>query len=142
MRVGFTGTQHGTTQPQRDQVDKLFQLLRPSQFHHGDCVGADAEAHNRVHNYMYFTNALVEIHIHPPIDPKKRAWKQGDVLHPEKPYLERNWDIVVACEVLIATPHTSVEQKRSGTWSTVRYAKKNGKPVFVILPDGEIKTFL
>jgi bifunctional non-homologous end joining protein LigD len=36
-------------------------------------------------------------------------------------------------------PAEPEEQLRSGTWSTVRFAKKQGKPVFVILPDGTVK---
>jgi bifunctional non-homologous end joining protein LigD len=36
-------------------------------------------------------------------------------------------------------PAEPEEQLRSGTWSTVRFAKKQGKPVFLILPDGTVK---
>ena len=56
----------------------------------------------------------------------------GRGCHP-KPYLDRNRDIVDACEVLLATPD-GPERLRSGTWSTVRYARKIGKPVEVRLP--------
>jgi predicted Rossmann fold nucleotide-binding protein DprA/Smf involved in DNA uptake len=37
---------------------------------------------------------------------------------------------------MIATPHSYVEIGRSGTWATVRYARKAGKPIYLILPDG------
>jgi len=39
---------------------------------------------------------------------------------------------------MIATPGEVDEQLRSGTWSTVRFARKQGKPVHVILPDGRV----
>lgn len=58
--------------------------------------------------------------IHPPIDPKKRAWKNASMIMPEKDYMTRNQDIVNAVEVLIACPGEMTEQLRSGTWSTIR----------------------
>jgi hypothetical protein len=39
---------------------------------------------------------------------------------------------------LIAAPAEPEEQLLSGTWSTVRFARKLGKPVFLILPDGTV----
>ena len=40
--------------------------------------------------------------------------------------------------MMIAAPSEAEEQRRSGTWSTVRFARKQGKPVFVISPDGTV----
>jgi hypothetical protein len=57
----------------------------------------------------------------------------------KKPYLVRNKDIVIETASLIAAPADPVEQLRSGTWSTVRFARQRGKPVFLILPDGTVK---
>lgn len=51
---------------------------------------------------------------------------------------KRNHDIVDATEWLIATPK-KFEEIRSGTWATVRYAKKVKKPVTIIWPDGSIE---
>jgi len=45
------------------------------------------------------------------------------------PYLSRNRAIVDETEMLIATPAEFTEQQRSGTWSTVRYARACGKKV-------------
>ena len=55
-----------------------------------------------------------------------------------RPYLSRNKDIVRETDMLIATPAEAEEQRRSGTWSTIRFARKLGKPVFVIWPDGTV----
>jgi predicted Rossmann fold nucleotide-binding protein DprA/Smf involved in DNA uptake len=57
----------------------------------------------------------------------------------EKPYLARNRDIVLETIALIAAPAEPQERIRSGTWSTVRFAKKQGKTVILILPDGTIE---
>jgi hypothetical protein len=58
---------------------------------------------------------------------------------PEEDYLPRNKNIVRATASLIATPFEFVEILRSGTWSTVRFARKLGKPVFLILPGGTVE---
>ena len=47
MIVGFTGTQRGMTETQRSVVHALLACLPVVTFHHGDCIGADAEAENR-----------------------------------------------------------------------------------------------
>lgn len=129
VSVGFTGTQAGMTSAQ--QV-RLMQLLRGRQieFHHGDCIGSDAEAHEiaRV--------CGARIIIHPPLNQAKRALcLGGDVLAP-KAYLTRNRDIVRATGRLIAAPKESCEELRSGTWMTVRFARTLGRPIWILWPDG------
>ena len=129
MNVGFTGTQIGMTENQKYHVAMLLLSLKGDEFHHGSCRGADTDAHRIAVCLGY------EIIIHPPINPKKRSYFDiGEVL-PEKEYLERNHDIVDATDVLIATPKTEREELRSGTWATVRYARKKGKVVHIIKPN-------
>lgn len=140
ISVGFTGTQEGMQalqfQALTDEVDYMYHFTHWNsfEFHHGDCIGADAEAHNlmeRLHG--------VRIWVHPPEDTKKRAFCKGTnvVFLPAKPYIERNHDIVDACKLLVACPE-GPERRRSGTWATVRYAQRIGKPVTIIMPDGQI----
>ena len=57
-----------------------------------------------------------------------------------KGYLDRNHDIVDAADVLIAAPSGTTEKRRSGTWATVRYARKLGRTICVVLPDGVVRT--
>jgi predicted Rossmann fold nucleotide-binding protein DprA/Smf involved in DNA uptake len=54
-------------------------------------------------------------------------------------YLSRNRDIVRDTEMLVATPGEEAEHLRSGTWSTVRFARKLGRSVWVILPNGTVR---
>lgn len=49
-----------------------------------------------------------------------------------------NREIVDESDLLLACPPVSVEEPRSRTWAAVRYARKSGKPVIVVYPDGEI----
>jgi len=130
MKVGFTGTHHGMSHLQQEALHRL--LLEPTftTFHHGDCIGADIQAHEIA---LYCGFLIV---VHPPLDPRKRAWAAGsgvDILPPRK-YLDRNKDIVDACDVLIAAPKELTEILRSGTWSTIRYARKVGKPIHILEP--------
>ena len=69
-----------------------------------------------------------------------RAWREvpQQMMRRERPYLDRNKDMVRETAWLIAAPAEPEEQLRSGTWSTIRFARKLGKPVFLIFPDGTV----
>lgn len=48
MRIGFTGTREGMAPAQQGAVFAVLTRLRAEGaewLHHGDCVGADTEAH-------------------------------------------------------------------------------------------------
>ena len=138
LKVGFTGTQEGATLKQVTALSKFFVKYLVNEFHHGDCIGADAHAHSIACSWN--TKNII---IHPPIKTVKRAYcdklytvnKQTAImiLSP-KDYLARNKDIVNDTDVLIACPKTLTEEQRSGTWSTVRYARKMGKKVIILEP--------
>lgn len=135
MDLGFTGTQAGMSPHQRIQVLALLILYRTapyyfSRFHHGDCLGADAQAHRLARALGY---AII---LHPPTDRKKRAFLQADCdeVREAKPYLERNQEIVDESLRLIATPKEAYEVLRSGTWSTIRRAQQKRIPIDIIAP--------
>jgi len=142
MIIGFTGTRQGLSAWQRIL---LFSELRAyaradfeittgftavgatPEFHHGGCVGADAEAHQMARTLGY------RIVVHWPENRKHEANLSGPFVSAgRKPYLIRNEDIVKACDLLIATPLTDKEQLRSGTWSTIRMARRLGKRCLII----------
>jgi hypothetical protein len=56
----------------------------------------------------------------------------GDVLYKPKPPLARDRDIVNAVEFLIAAPKSDDQTLRSGTWTTIRYARKTGKEIWML----------
>lgn len=132
VSVGFTGTRKGMTDRQKMVFIMVIAQLEPDEFHHGDCVGADAEAHNIARKFG------AKIFIHPPDNNSMRAFKEGGIFHEPKPYLDRNKDIVCSSDIMIATPDSSVEKVRSGTWSTIRYAVKLKRSVYVITPTGDL----
>lgn len=136
MIVGFTGTQRGLTKAQTFKLANILHRLslkKMEEFHHGDCIGADAKAHDLV----AALDREVTVIIHPPLKGNKRAFKDGDEECEKREYLDRNQDIVDVCHVLLACPGEKEEQQRSGTWATVRRAKKAHKYIWFIYPDGD-----
>ena len=131
MKVGFTGTQRGLTDYQIKVLQGLLALLAGVEFHHGDCIGADSKAHSLARA------AGMVIVIHPPKNPTKRAWRRGDRETEAKDYLVRNRAIVDETDWLLACPGEGKEQLRSGTWSTVRWARRAGKRITIILPEAD-----
>ena len=137
MKVGFTGTRKGMTILQKKKLlaflTKFGNVIK--EVHHGDCVGADAEFHEIVRQNF----PTIKIVIHPPINPKFRAFCDGDEERKPKDYLARNRDIVDETDILIACPAQKKEILRSGTWATVRYARKKKKFILIIFPDGSLE---
>jgi hypothetical protein len=130
--VGFTGTRDGMTWAQHKRVSEILHELRPIEVHHGCCVGADAQFHAVA---LWFWPVIG----HPGPDGPLRAQLTGfRRLEPSKDYGERNQDIVNVCEVLIAAPKEAREMSSGGTWQTVRRARKAGKPIKIVWPDGSV----
>lgn len=134
VKLGFTGTRIGMSEFQNEAFTDLIKQVHKShliEFHHGDCIGADADADAIARLY----NAKVIIH--PPSNNTLRAHCTSPHILSPKPYLIRNQNIVDACEILIAAPRTVHEILRSGTWATIRYARHQGVKV-KILPRSRI----
>lgn len=125
MKIGFTGSREGISERQAQQLEVLLIDLQATEFHHGDCIGADAEAHAIAKRLGIHTTA------HPGNAPSMRAFCDADEVRPAKAMLPRNWDIVSETELLIAAPARE-EEMRSGTWATVRYARKQKKRRYIL----------
>lgn len=137
MKIGFTGTRKGMSEYQLAVFEGLLEKMES--FHHGSCQGADVEAARIV--YSTFLEPP-EIICHPgPNDDEHQELSGVDTKRKEpKTHFARNRDIVNETDKLIACPCDMTEQKRGGTWYTIRYAKKQGKPVTIIWPDGSISS--
>ena len=135
-RIGFTGTREGMTRHQELTLISFLAHHEHAILHHGDCIGADVQAH-----HIALALAL-DVEVHPPSDPKHRAFslpQEDPRVHPPKPYLARDRDIVVASDILVATPKQSKWSQKGGTWYTVNYAFENDIPIRIIWPDGTVK---
>lgn len=135
MHIGFTGTRALDRAVDRDlrlaRVEKrlldIWKAWSTVIVHHGDCVGFDEWVHD-----LFANRARCLIMIHPPTDrkhainhmEKDKVYNVGNPTTP-LPYLERNRRIVNNSSILIAFPKDPAKEVlRSGTWSTVRYARQ------------------
>ncbi len=118
------------TVEQSEQLIIELHKAGASDLHHGDCRGADQQAHaigRRLGLYIVG---------HPPTASGLRANCICDELREPQTYLARNRALVLETQLLIAAPQ-GVERLRSGTWSTIRYAKRSQFPLIIIRPDGQ-----
>jgi len=140
MKIGFTGTRNGLTEKQNAGLFIMLQKLKEEKIEsisHGGCKGADTSFH-----LMISPQYVNKIFIHPGDILQFDFWNNLDgsfkVFEP-RPYLERNKTIVNDSDLMFVCPDGYKEKIRSGTWSTYRYAKKLGKKIIIIYPDGGIK---
>lgn len=132
--IGFSGTRLGMTEAAKRRLKRLLQtaMVHGGEvwLHHGDCIGSDAEAHTIARSLG------MKIAVHPGNIPELRAHCHGDIIYPPKDTLRRNEDIVRETIGLIAASGALKEQRRSGTWQTIRYAKSLRRAHVIIWPDG------
>jgi hypothetical protein len=133
MKLGFTSTQLGLSEKQVEILGLLLRSIQPEEFHHGDCKGGDEAGHQLARQHT-----RARIVAHPGHIPKKRAHCVADEIREPQNTLARNEQIVAETDMLLAAPGCE-EYTRSGTWSTVRYARRQGQPIIIVLPNGEIR---
>lgn len=137
MIIGFTGTRQGISPIQKQNLESILDNILPEIVIHGGCIGADEEFHRicleyRLGESLYLPYPFIMIY------PSYLKDQQGVCPNPtflaiEQDPLIRNQAIVHQSDILIAAPKYETEELRSGTWATIRYARKMGVPV-VILP--------
>lgn len=145
--IGFTGTRHPLTPMQRAALEKLlipeYGRERP-ELHHGACKGADSIAACRAWELNYDVIAHPGESAHGgdnewlcPV-----ALEHSCQVLPTKTHFARNRDIVDATEILFACPNHCepiTKDSKGGTAYTVNYARKKGKRIWIILPDGTVE---
>ena len=137
MKVGFTGARDGMTERQSLALAQLVQSSVWSEFHHGGCVGADCQAHALVLTWKQRRDTPhPAIHNHPACLPAHviGVCPDPDALYAPMEPLTRNRVIVDNVALLVAAPRGLIEENRSGTWATIRYARAQGVPVVILEP--------
>lgn len=130
MILGFTGTHKGMTPAQKAGVGRFMRRFDGIDFHHGKCIGADYEAWQIAQDHFFITFA------HPSNILRTQAATYDKWTAKPLPPLARNKSLVATIDVLLATPKEYKEQLRSGTWMTIRAARKRNIQVIIIFPDG------
>jgi len=122
--VGFTGTRRGMSLLQKQSTtDFIMELLSGNidvMCLHGDCIGADDEFNDickiiGIRRYCRPSNLT------------QRAYTDAVQIASSEHPLIRNKKIVDDSNHMLAAPFEMEEQRRGGTWSTIRYARKQGK---------------
>lgn len=133
MIWGYTGTRNGMT---RHQLQGLVEFVDPGDtIHVGCCVGGDQQAcallraigvHVTGHPCVLYGQEGHPLRCTDPACP-------GDLREAKEPRA-RNEDIVAASEALLAAPRGTQEELRSGTWQTIRIARKQGVRIEILVP--------
>lgn len=136
--IGFTGSRQGITPAQRDTLRRLLEEIYPDIVVHGCAIGADAQfaflcsvRSPRPHIIGYPSDQ--------PSQTDDEACGLCDEIKPPSPPLRRNREIVDTSNRLLACPASDTEELRSGTWATIRYARRKQRHITLILPDGSIR---
>lgn len=135
--IGFTGTRAGMTREQKFAVLEILRDYDRFILRHGNAIGADEQVHTMVE--LFWPGTL--IYCYPSTLVTTQSWRDRSnsplaIWREPKDPLVRNKDIVDESKVLIATPHYTREERRSGTWHAIRYARKRGVYRFIVWPDG------
>lgn len=139
--ITVTGTRAGMSSRQRKTTNRLIYGWNPSLMHNGACEGADRQ-------FFDMATAIATYIELWPSSPEQDRWaRMQETAFPElvsivyalQPPLVRNRAMVRKGKALIATPATLGEALRSGTWATIRYARKLNRPIVIIEPAGGVR---
>jgi len=139
--VGFAGSRRGLTEAQRRALRDLLAELRPRELHHGGEAGANEEL-LAIIGGLPSDGAVGPPRVFcRPADGGEGASPaaSGDVVLRPRPRRERDLALVAACRLLVACPPDAPERRGSRVWVLVRRARRAGKPVHIVWPDGRVE---
>lgn len=131
-KIGITGTREGMNPKQQNEVNHLLISLYNNgarEFHHGDCVGVDAQAAYVARNIGY----KIVGYPGPDQDGLRAYFKSDETLEPQT-HFKRNRNIVDETDFLIVVPLQDMHQDKGGTWYTCDYGYQKGKQVKICYP--------
>lgn len=131
--VGFLGTAKGMTDGQKDRLRMALGRSLPTNFHHGDSLGAEEEAHAVARSFG------MHIVAHPSFLSELRAYCPADEVRPLRSARDRKLELMRAVDTLLVAPATAVEKPDSASWDAVRMARRLGVKLWLLLPDGTAK---
>lgn len=142
MNVGFTGTRQGCAPEQLKSLELLLKLLKPTEFHHGAAIGADAQAAKiaaSIDGCQIIAWPGCNLAGESP-DMDATSLEISHVKMRQAGYFTRNRKIVSVCDVLVACPPCHPLPSTGGTAYTIRHAVKMSVPVLIVWPDGLIRS--
>jgi predicted Rossmann fold nucleotide-binding protein DprA/Smf involved in DNA uptake len=140
--IGWTGTR---TLRKRDlwivRAAVASFVPRSVQFVTGGCVGVDAEVARLATTFGVYVHTIIPWD-RSRVDPEWSAFCDSHELMPEgSSYADRNRRIVAMSDLLVGVaqhPEGHIGSRRSGTWQTLRIARRAGVPTRVIILREEV----
>ena len=138
MRVWFTGTQQGMSP---EQLAAFVAALPDdiTEFHHGACKGADAQAalalRERHPELRIVAHHGMSQYGHTNLQ-SKPAMAVSTKVEATAQFRERNEVIVSSCDMMFAAPPTKPCPYRGGTRMTINIAAKAQRTLVCVYPDG------
>lgn len=136
--IGITGTRGNISQFQSEWLDTWLTTNTAKVLHHGDCIGADDMAALKFHRYDTYIIA------HPGLVRKEyRAHcTANDLVMTSTETHRRNFTIVKLSDLLLAFPSGPEKDfPRSGTWQTIRIARRFNRSHIIVYPQGPPESF-
>ena len=133
-RRGFTGTRNPPASA-RDSIRLYLMTLSPmvDELVIGCCVGVDQIVGREGRKLGFKVHGIVPANRSQVPTYYRDFCTTTEHMPDDTDYMDRNQRIVDVSVDLTAFPLDSTERQRSGTWATVRRARKANKPV-IILP--------
>lgn len=138
IQIGFTGTRCRMLPAQMVAVADFLGQYSAFIGHHGCAIGADSQFDGLARAALGFEHMVLYPMLFAGNKRGLVPQSPGDVWYKPQDPLVRNMDIARACDLLLATPKEMHMTLRSGTWTTIRYALQEEKPVFVVIPSGQV----
>jgi len=144
FKFGFTGTSEEVRTEQQKTLEKIIKKIarkKEVEYHNGMCINSDEICFDLVARYI----PHADIVMHPPINKSKvfdledKTYVNRVIFRKDLDYLKRNMQIVAESNFLVATPKSVAEELRSGSWSTIRYARIARIPIIIVWPNGSIR---
>lgn len=136
----FTGSRHGPTEPQRLAFTTWLTTAKPGRLLNGLAIGCDEWALLAAKDYSWelegfpcnITSQVSTVAL------ELARGEYGGKCHGPMAPLLRNQLMVDLADSLLAMPAGMEEELRSGTWATIRHARKRRKPIVFFWPDGSV----
>jgi len=130
MIATFTGTRNGMSALQLRFLEAILRSGLIDKLMHGMCKGGDEQADAIAKRFGIYRIG------YPADDSVSEHWRMDldcdEIMDPAPP-LARNRVMAARCGFLIAAPKQQKEIMRgSGTWATIRYARKQDKPILLL----------
>lgn len=139
INCGLTATRAGLTGYQKTNLNVAFHWLsgnpKTANFKllNGCAIGGDEEASLLLPSWRCV--GFPARHK----DSSEKARRHCGELRAEAPPLTRNGHILAESHTLFGCPQGEAEELRSGTWATVRAARRMDLPLVLFLPSGQVR---